>query len=202
MKTGDPKKRLKAAFKRKKPPSPGKESVKRIILTTESPIIKGVKKQSTKTKTVYTMALFGTPRSGKTYRISIQTRKVRAIDRGGDLDELRIARTLGNAGFRDVGAPGAYGTGVVEAGLSPVTPEVESTPVDDPMECARGDDSMAALFQMSTRELIDSTLANPDEWLNAPNSRLGGKKPIDLLGTKDERHVRDMFMAYNLGLFL
>ncbi len=39
---------------------------------------------------------------------------------------------------------------------------------------------------------IKSTLPDAEEWLDSPNNRLGGKKPRDLIGTPDERYIREM----------
>lgn len=41
---------------------------------------------------------------------------------------------------------------------------------------------------------------NLRNWLDAPNDRLGGKKPNDLLGTPEQRHLVDMVEAVKYGL--
>jgi uncharacterized protein (DUF2384 family) len=38
------------------------------------------------------------------------------------------------------------------------------------------------------------------KWLDAPNDRLGGKKPNELLGTPEQRHLVDMVEAVKYGL--
>lgn len=43
----------------------------------------------------------------------------------------------------------------------------------------------------------DENLRN---WLDAPNDRLGGKKPNELLGTSEQRHLVDMVDAVKYGL--
>ena len=37
-------------------------------------------------------------------------------------------------------------------------------------------------------------------WLDTPNSRLGGRKPNDLLGTQEQQHLFDLIEAVKLGL--
>jgi hypothetical protein len=41
----------------------------------------------------------------------------------------------------------------------------------------------------------------PTNWLSTPNSRLGGEKPEDLIGTDREQWVRDILRSYYYGLF-
>ena len=38
------------------------------------------------------------------------------------------------------------------------------------------------------------------KWLDAPNDQLGGKKPNELLGTPEQRHLVDMVEAVKYGL--
>lgn len=38
-------------------------------------------------------------------------------------------------------------------------------------------------------------------WLDAPNDRLGARRPSDLLGTPDQQHVVDMVEAFKYGIF-
>ena len=51
------------------------------------------------------------------------------------------------------------------------------------------------------KALARELLADPEGWLDAPNPRLNGRRPIDLIGTKDERHVKNMLEAFKYGLF-
>jgi uncharacterized protein (DUF2384 family) len=39
-----------------------------------------------------------------------------------------------------------------------------------------------------------------EKWLDTPNSRLGGRKPKDMLGTPDQQHVVDLIEAVKYGL--
>jgi hypothetical protein len=41
---------------------------------------------------------------------------------------------------------------------------------------------------------------DPDSWLNMPNDRFAGKKPIDLIGTKEEQQLRDLIRAIKHGM--
>ena len=40
---------------------------------------------------------------------------------------------------------------------------------------------------------------NLQNWLDAPNDQLGGKKPNELLGTAEQRHLVDMVEAAKYG---
>ena len=48
---------------------------------------------------------------------------------------------------------------------------------------------------------IEDTFADPEAWLNMPNLRLAGQKPIDLIGTPDEKLVRYIIDSIKYGLF-
>jgi uncharacterized protein (DUF2384 family) len=38
---------------------------------------------------------------------------------------------------------------------------------------------------------VEDLLANADEWLATPNSNFGGRRPVDLIGTRDEHLLRE-----------
>jgi uncharacterized protein (DUF2384 family) len=42
---------------------------------------------------------------------------------------------------------------------------------------------------------IRHLLENAEEWLKTPNTRLGGRKPEDLIGTAEEMKVRNILRA-------
>ena len=44
-------------------------------------------------------------------------------------------------------------------------------------------------------------VADHERWLDTPNDRLGGRKPNDLIGTKEEQHLRDLLRAIKYGMF-
>ena len=47
---------------------------------------------------------------------------------------------------------------------------------------------------------VGTVLDDPDTWLNTPNDRFAGKKPIDLIGTKEEQQLRDLIRAIKHGM--
>ena len=51
------------------------------------------------------------------------------------------------------------------------------------------------------RQEVQDMFADPDYWLDMPNDQLGGRKPRDLIGTEDERHVRNLIRAIKYGMF-
>jgi hypothetical protein len=51
------------------------------------------------------------------------------------------------------------------------------------------------------REEVKMMVKDPDRWLNTPNSQLGGRKPIDFIGTSQEQLVGDLLRAVKYGLF-
>ena len=53
----------------------------------------------------------------------------------------------------------------------------------------------------STLELASDVLENPGEWLRTSNTQLGGRRPIDLMGTDEEEKVFDLLHAVDQGLF-
>jgi len=48
---------------------------------------------------------------------------------------------------------------------------------------------------------IEDIFADPQAWLNMPNLRLAGQKPIDLIGTPDEELVRNIIVSIKHGLY-
>lgn len=42
---------------------------------------------------------------------------------------------------------------------------------------------------------VSRLMSNAEEWLNAPNTILGGRSPNELIGTADERQVRDILRS-------
>ena len=50
------------------------------------------------------------------------------------------------------------------------------------------------------KTLISEVVDKPDQWLDAPNDQLGGRKPRDLIGTKRERIVRELVRAIKIGM--
>ena len=51
------------------------------------------------------------------------------------------------------------------------------------------------------RKDIEDIFADPEAWLNTPLIELGGRKPIDLIGTPDEEQVRNLTEAIKHGLY-
>jgi hypothetical protein len=54
--------------------------------------------------------------------------------------------------------------------------------------------------ERDVRKEIAGLIAEPDEWLRLPNSRLGGSKPEDLIGTEREQLLRDLLRAIKYGI--
>jgi uncharacterized protein (DUF2384 family) len=48
---------------------------------------------------------------------------------------------------------------------------------------------------------IEDIFADPEAWLNTPNLRLAGQKPLDLMGTPDEELVRNIIESIKHGLY-
>jgi uncharacterized protein (DUF2384 family) len=48
---------------------------------------------------------------------------------------------------------------------------------------------------------IEDIFADPEAWLEMPNTRLAGKKPIDLIGTPEEERVRTIIETFRYGLY-
>jgi uncharacterized protein (DUF2384 family) len=60
---------------------------------------------------------------------------------------------------------------------------------------------MASLRKRTALELANALLQNPGEWLKTPNSQLGDRLPIDLIGTEEELRVYNLLNAVDQGLF-
>jgi uncharacterized protein (DUF2384 family) len=48
---------------------------------------------------------------------------------------------------------------------------------------------------------IEDIFAAPEAWLEMPNTRLAGQKPIDLIGTPEEERVRNITESIKHGLY-
>jgi len=48
---------------------------------------------------------------------------------------------------------------------------------------------------------IEDIFADPQAWLNTPNLRLAGQKPIDLIGPPDQELVRNITESIKHGLY-
>jgi uncharacterized protein (DUF2384 family) len=48
--------------------------------------------------------------------------------------------------------------------------------------------------------LIDEVVPEPEAWKHTPNPVLGGRRPIDLLHTPQERILRDLLRAAKHGM--
>jgi uncharacterized protein (DUF2384 family) len=63
------------------------------------------------------------------------------------------------------------------------------------------EETMVAPVQLLPGETADiradvqHLLENAEEWLTTPNTRLGGRKPEDLIGTAEEIKVRNILRA-------
>jgi len=55
-----------------------------------------------------------------------------------------------------------------------------------------------ALFKDLRRIFSESDL---QQWLDAPNAQLAGRKPNDMLGTPDQQHLVDLIEAVKSGAF-
>ena len=45
-------------------------------------------------------------------------------------------------------------------------------------------------------------MADPEVWLQTPNTHLGGESPIHLIGTPQEQRLRDLLRAIKHGMLL
>ena len=50
-----------------------------------------------------------------------------------------------------------------------------------------------------TQEVARS-VADPEVWLHTPHAHLGGESPITLIGTPEERRLRDLLRAIKHGM--
>jgi len=48
--------------------------------------------------------------------------------------------------------------------------------------------------------LIEEVVPDPPSWTNTPNPVLDGKRPVDLIGTRQEPMLRDMLRAAKHGM--
>jgi hypothetical protein len=54
--------------------------------------------------------------------------------------------------------------------------------------------------EQDIRKEIADLVDDPGEWLNTPNTRLGGTKPTDLIGTDREQLLRDLLQAIRYAM--
>jgi hypothetical protein len=47
---------------------------------------------------------------------------------------------------------------------------------------------------------VEQIVADPGRWLKTPHDQPGGRKPLDLIGTKDEQQLRDLIRAIKHGM--
>jgi hypothetical protein len=55
--------------------------------------------------------------------------------------------------------------------------------------------------KLTTRELILKIIPDGAEWLKTPNSKFGGQKPEELLGTDVDHVLRNMAFNVKYGCF-
>jgi hypothetical protein len=48
--------------------------------------------------------------------------------------------------------------------------------------------------------LIAEVFDDADFWLGSPNAALGGRKPLDLIGSPSEKVVRELVRAIKIGM--
>lgn len=49
----------------------------------------------------------------------------------------------------------------------------------------------ACYHQRDIREELANVMADSERWLNTPNPHFGGRKPVDVIGTEEERFIRE-----------
>jgi len=54
--------------------------------------------------------------------------------------------------------------------------------------------------QTNIRDEVANLVDNPTQWLDFPNSQLGGVKPKELIGTNREQLLRDLLRAIKFGM--
>lgn len=47
---------------------------------------------------------------------------------------------------------------------------------------------------------VGTTVRDPNTWLDQPNGQLGGIRPRDLIGTPQEKHLRNLLRAIKHGM--
>lgn len=50
------------------------------------------------------------------------------------------------------------------------------------------------------REEVKGIVSDPDRWMATPNDQLGGRRPIDMIGAKEEQELRDLLRAIKHGM--
>ena len=55
--------------------------------------------------------------------------------------------------------------------------------------------------QESIRAELETIVDNPGLWLDSPNPLFGGRKPGELIGTEDEKLLREWIGAVKHGMF-
>ena len=50
------------------------------------------------------------------------------------------------------------------------------------------------------RKEIETLVADPNKWIDMPNTELGGTKPKDLIGTNREQMLRDLLRSIKYGI--
>ena len=65
------------------------------------------------------------------------------------------------------------------------------------------DKTASTLFADESADLhheVARIVADPEAWLQTPNTHLGGKSPIHLIGTPQEQRLRDLLRAIKHGM--
>jgi hypothetical protein len=47
---------------------------------------------------------------------------------------------------------------------------------------------------------VKNLIADPGQWLDTPNTQLGGTRPKDLIGTDREQFLRDLLRSIKYGM--
>lgn len=73
---------------------------------------------------------------------------------------------------------------------------------DDPLSKAKA----VLMVSSSTRSpelvaLLSDVVEHPETWMAKPSVQLGGRRPIDLVGTEEESKILDILHAVDQGLF-
>ncbi len=50
------------------------------------------------------------------------------------------------------------------------------------------------------REEVRAHFSDPDLWLDTENDQFGGRKPRDLIGTEDEKYIRNLLRMIKYGM--
>lgn len=54
---------------------------------------------------------------------------------------------------------------------------------------------------LTALELARELFGNPNPWLETPNARFDGRRPIDMIGTDEEKWICRVLYAYKYGMF-